>query len=1199
MVSNLTVPGVGEQGRPVEQRSVHFDLSHLDGAPEYTLHACLEEHPLQRHTPETLEQARAATPLLRAIPDERLTHFAELELPSDAVALLSVTAAEPDGGHRLATMAIHTPKQAYRDEQQLASSIERVGRPSVHPKLQALGIDAAALREATGSSDPAPYPPDIDDYHEATDAAVAFLVHHRDVMNLIPSAGNGAAYVIQKYLEANPNLSDLAITILQLGNAWMTKAPVLDEQGHQMHGEDGKPLWTHKVDPTVTAAATGPLQWAIRQIKNDANLEGTQWNVQQGLTATDYGATQQTDAELPIDAPFARPFDEVARFAPDSGTGFNWTMQNLSPSSGFTVNDKVKYEPPATTGAWAGTGFWSQPSSDGGKTWPYAAQLLAGEVYLKITTPDHPQGLVKAKLVPGTTGDGGTPFTVDLSAVGAQSKATLSLNAMETTLSYSLSLKGSALTSTAGASFCDASGKDYEPVPLTDYAGYGTLTIEVTNHWLRHLSAYVQFLDDAGNAITPKNWDEVLPGFIRSIFQPDDTKKYVGLISPVQTICGIPLPAEATTLTIPIPNEAATVRLLCGGLGTGKFDSGVCGIGITGTVVGELALPIIFLIAGAAISNSKPVIALMEDKELLFAVCAIAGFLATAGLATEIAVQKDARPALVQVANALGPLLLKTGLKWFIAKAFAQGTAERALPFVDVAFAVFNAAVTAAQVAQTTIEVLLSPFVYETRVTRSIDVKVTLTPDQRTHQFPPVSAGGHYVVNVVYDNNATYGVVTNKLPDTISSDPITVTLKNCPAGGQLQVRSFFYAPNGWQAGQGSSGWLPALATDGTTLVIPDLMITTNDVPLSAASHYQHTQKIVYEGSKHDWSGTKQAPTTTLTTPSPYFPKQISNWTGITLAQGPAQVAYSYEATGLDPNTPSSLYTVENLSILQDPESEYSVPKKPVGFAGKATPVYELVSPDDGSGPNFWLDPSAGAWDPVTNPGGGLHLRRLTVGYKKPPPAFAAANDESWGRFVLSGDRFAIHPKGYVVGISFQTAKLQILPIPPAATEDRSAPIATLAGGQGSREGLMSGPAALGVALDGRILVLEALNRRIQAFTVDGTPVPCFGDPKNPSATMALLRGDGETYLDMSVEAKGYIYVLGHAGDGSSPASYFVDVYQPNGEWLVRTTGVAAAKIVVDLMRSLYTLNYEIILGASERPEPSVSMWLPAPPEEGP
>jgi hypothetical protein len=522
---------------------------------------------------------------------------------------------------------------------------------------------------------------------------------------------------------------------------------------------------------------------------------------------------------------------------------------------------------------------------------------------------------------------------------------------------------------------------------------------------------------------------------------------------------------------------------------------------------------------------------------------------------------------------------------------FAEGTAERAIPFVDTAFEIFDAAVTAAELAQTTIEVLESPFVYETDVKRSIDIDVTLTPDHRSHEFPPESIGGYYSVLVVYDNDATYGRVTNALPTTSHNDPISVKFSGCPAGGNLTVQAFFYAKNGWQAGQGHSAWLPALGSDGSTLTIPQLEITTNDVPLSASSVYQHKQKIAYAG-KHEWLSSA-APATTMTTPSPYISegKKIVNWTGITLAQGPAQVAYSYEATGLAAG--QTLYTVQNLSILQDPEAEYAVPATP-GFAGKADVVYDLVSPDDG-GQNFWLDPSPGPFDPKSNPAGGTHLRRLDVGYGKPPPTFTTAGNASWGRFTISGDRYAIHPKGYVLGISYDTAKLQILQIPSAGTDDKDAGVATLASGEGFREGLMGGPVALGVALDGRILILEAINQRIQAFAIDGTPVPCFGDKSSPSSSMALHEPDGSHYMDVAVEAKGYIYVLGYVGDAGVPESYFVDIYQPNGEWLVRTRGVTAAKIDVDLMRSMYTLNYEIILGAGGRPEPSISLWLPPPP----
>ena len=86
---------------------------------------------------------------------------------------------------------------------------------------------------------------------------------------------------------------------------------------------------------------------------------------------------------------------------------------------------------------------------------------------------------------------------------------------------------------------------------------------------------------------------------------------------------------------------------------------------------------------------------------------------------------------------------------------------------------------------------------------------------------------------------------------------------------------------------------------------------------------------------------------------------------------------------------------------------------------------------------------------------------------------------------------------------------------------------------------------------------------------------------------------GITYISMSTERKGYIYVLSYTGDGSSVNDYRLDIYQPNGTWLARTVGVNAAKIVVDMWRNLYTLNYESFQGSGGRTEPSVSTWIPS------
>ena len=86
---------------------------------------------------------------------------------------------------------------------------------------------------------------------------------------------------------------------------------------------------------------------------------------------------------------------------------------------------------------------------------------------------------------------------------------------------------------------------------------------------------------------------------------------------------------------------------------------------------------------------------------------------------------------------------------------------------------------------------------------------------------------------------------------------------------------------------------------------------------------------------------------------------------------------------------------------------------------------------------------------------------------------------------------------------------------------------------------------------------------------------------------------GATYLSMAAEPKGHMYILSYTGDGSSPEDYQLDIYQPNGPWLTRTAGLNAAKIVVDMWRNLYTLNYEALEGAGARTEPSVSTWVPS------
>ena len=170
--------------------------------------------------------------------------------------------------------------------------------------------------------------------------------------------------------------------------------------------------------------------------------------------------------------------------------------------------------------------------------------------------------------------------------------------------------------------------------------------------------------------------------------------------------------------------------------------------------------------------------------------------------------------------------------------------------------------------------------------------------------------------------------------------------------------------------------------------------------------------------------------------------------------------------------------------------------------------------------------------------------------------------------------------------------------------DKDAPQAVMCSGQGERDGLIYGPSTLAVALDGRLLILEKLNQRIQAFDTFGKPVPYFAnpgyDPNDPDSpqkipTLALRQGASATYLDLAVEAQGYVYVLYYTGSGGKASDYQVDLYEPDGTFLVATPNVAAAGLAVNLLRNMFTLNYEQILGPGSRVQPSVSMWLPPAP----
>jgi hypothetical protein len=101
-----------------------------------------------------------------------------------------------------------------------------------------------------------------------------------------------------------------------------------------------------------------------------------------------------------------------------------------------------------------------------------------------------------------------------------------------------------------------------------------------------------------------------------------------------------------------------------------------------------------------------------------------------------------------------------------------------------------------------------------------------------------------------------------------------------------------------------------------------------------------------------------------------------------------------------------------------------------------------------------------------------------------------------------------------------------------------------------------------------------------------------------------LRVGEVTYLDMAVEAQGFVYVLSYQGDGSKTTDYLLDVYAPDGQFVFRSPdpsvtkkpqNVVAGKMTVDIWRNLYALTFEDLRGMTGGPQPGLAHWNPTPP----
>jgi hypothetical protein len=745
--------------------------------------------------------------------------------------------------------------------------------------------------------------------------------------------------------------------------------------------------------------------------------------------------------------------------------------------------------------------------------------------------------------------------------------------------------------------------------PTLEAGGKGTdITLDNVGNWfLRWLGMWVRFYGPDG-AVIPAS--QLPPGTLSSyrVTHPQglDTVDtlFVGVLPQADTLLGVPFQPGKFEPVIRMPGAAASMQVLYGGLGLSGSDSEpekLTGPGVTATVFVNYFVTGLFLAVGAQDLEETGRLALeLFAKGLVEELTLIAASI-------ENRERVDVEAIVVAFCKTVFEAGAATALEKFMEFVFAKLVETEVIDSIPVAGEIaqaVGAVLDLLELAETSLEVAMSPPVYRFNLVLTHTLTLNLRPDG---QFPQPAAGEtlYYKVSYLFDSGTPHVLDAVDVAEA-PSGPIPVTLNGIPRGGRVNVIVGFYmrktgtpaGQNDWCAAQGSTGLV-----DNNIDQAPDIHLTNFKVPIQRGTIYVHTSRTALKtggqnaGAQHGWQADPDGSHAPAYIPPPNDQQPgLGGWRGITVRQsvasragyvGYAWGAYSSGLVGCAARAPGQFDYFANLntdqSITEDKQSGYI--SSGCGMASGALLSYNLLSDDVG---NVCLEADTG------------YLRPVTLGSA---PAFPVAGAGlALGRLNLAATRILLHPSGTVISINNANHKLEALKLPTQAVDDASAARlyrARTYSGQGSRPGLMRSPMAAAVSGDGVILVLEDSNdnNRIQAFDTGGNPIPYFRKQPRPYF-LQLDATAGATYLDLAVEFSGYLYVLSRDDSGN----HRLDIYHPgqDGTAPISTTlNINAARIAVDYWRSLYALNYEVLTlpGSASLPaltEPSVSLWVPPP-----
>ncbi len=791
------------------------------------------------------------------------------------------------------------------------------------------------------------------------------------------------------------------------------------------------------------------------------------------------------------------------------------------------------------------------------------------------STPDSTQGLI------WRTQDGVTTSAQDETSLGANTGFSYTTKDFSPGHGYSVEI---------------ASVDDNPSEPTLN----ATITIRVKNWYVRYLGLYVRYLDSAGNIITPSEITTQLgTDTMDNYFQfhqccdyfDTDSEVFLDLLSPEFEMYGMPLSETNEEFTVPIPLSATSIVILGSGMGASNpgsnpFSSS-SGIGATMTGVVSLGLTMFFLSLDAA-EGVAPFIESLEGNDNVFTFLPLIIDLFEE---TVEAVDFHDPSAFIGLGIDIGNTLLTSGAKalvtyvaGFITEAEVAQDVLDTIPIFGLMYSAIIAIGTLAQLAQSATDVLVSPSTYAYEVTLTHDIPVTVQPnlDQDPSGWPATAT--HFEVLAHFDGGTPTTVAADVPPKTTTS-PLSVVLASVPLGGQVTLSVGVYSDTNYLVGTANVGPFANDDNSAFTITFTELM-----VPLDASTVYSHKEVIELDSSgNHTWVASTTPP---VQEPSGCSPSQgqLCSLTGITVNTSAGDVGQTYQSYNnavpncSNPNSISNAFQFSNISTTDDPQSQFFF----TGCTFESAPrlVYDLLNRKNN---NFYLDTTS------SGPNYQGVIRQVRLDKNNNPGFDEPTSNLAWGKLQHPSDALLLHPAGKIISIANSRNKFEVVDLPDAAMSDADAPFSNSYAAKGLRPGLLYGPVLAALDPDGTILVIEAGNKRIQAFDINGNAAPIFpnGAYFVPLKNQTVIR-----YLDFNVEFKGYMFVLSIVNVNSNEV-FTLDIYEPTGEWLAATTGFEAARIAVNYWRDIYAQNSQVLLlpgGAlPARTEPSISHWIPSTP----